>query len=106
MVTRTADPNTSTTALALLAPSCHGVPLSTPASSPYLFTGSQNITRILETTGYWYKGELLPLPADLLRELQQAREQARQATERARLAEEQNERLRAQLRALGIEPEA
>src|SRR5262249_19142733 len=55
---------------------------------------------------YWYKGELLPLPADLLRELQQAREQARLATERARLAEEQNERLRAQLRALGIQPEA
>jgi Uma2 family endonuclease len=55
---------------------------------------------------YWYKGELLPLPADLLRELQQAREQARVATERARLAEEQNERLRAQLRAVGIEPEA
>jgi Uma2 family endonuclease len=55
---------------------------------------------------YWYKGELLPLPADLLRELQQAREQARVAAERARRAEEHNERLRAQLRALGIEPEA
>jgi Uma2 family endonuclease len=67
---------------------------------------------------YWYKGELLPLPADLLHQLQQAREavrqaqeqarfaeeQARQAQEQARLATEQKERLLAQLRELGIEP--
>jgi hypothetical protein len=48
---------------------------------------------------YWYKGELLPLPADLLRELRDMRQQLRQV-------QEQNERLRAQLRALGIDPEA
>jgi Uma2 family endonuclease len=67
---------------------------------------------------YWYQGELLPLPADLLRqleeahqELQQARKQARQAQEQARQAQEQadqerqqKERLLAQLRELGIEP--
>jgi Uma2 family endonuclease len=88
---------------------------------------------------YWHKGELLPLPADLLRELGEmrqqlrqaqeqfrlaaeearlateqvreateqarlAKEQAREATEQARLAKEENERLRAQLRELGIEP--
>jgi hypothetical protein len=76
---------------------------------------------------FWYKGELLPLPADLLRQLeamrqqlQQAQEQARLATERAQLAEQQArqaaeqarrateeaERLRARLRELGIDPEA
>jgi Uma2 family endonuclease len=55
---------------------------------------------------YWYKGELLPLPADLLRELQDMRQQLQQAQEQARLATEQAERLRAQLRALGIDPEA
>jgi hypothetical protein len=48
---------------------------------------------------YWYKGELLPLPADRLRELREMRQQLRQV-------QEQNERLRAQLRALGIDPEA
>jgi Uma2 family endonuclease len=76
---------------------------------------------------YWYKGELLPLPADLLRaladmrqqlrqaqeqtrlaeeETRQAQEQARLATEQARLATEQAERLRARLRELGVDPEA
>jgi Uma2 family endonuclease len=67
---------------------------------------------------YWYKGELLPLPADLLwtvedlgRQLLRAQEQTRQAQEQARRAAEQaeqerqqKERLLAQLRALGIEP--
>jgi Uma2 family endonuclease len=81
---------------------------------------------------FWYKGELLPLPAELQRELEetrrqllqaqerarqaeeqarQAREQARQAEERARQAEEQadherrqKERLLARFRELGIDP--
>jgi Uma2 family endonuclease len=81
---------------------------------------------------YWYQGQLLPLPAELQRDLDEARqqlrraeEQARQAEEQARRAEEQarraeeqarraqeqadqerqeKERLLAQLRELGIEP--
>jgi Uma2 family endonuclease len=81
---------------------------------------------------FWYRGELLPLPADLHRQLdetrrqlaqvqeqareaqeqtRQAQEQARQAQEQTRQAQEQveqerqqNERLLAQLRELGIEP--
>lgn len=67
---------------------------------------------------FWYEGELLPLPADLQRELyetrrrlQQAEQQARQAEQQARQAEQQaeqerqqKERLLAQLRELGIEP--
>ena len=74
---------------------------------------------------FWYRGELLPLPADLQRELGetrrqllQAREQVRQAEEQARQAEEQarqareqadherrqKEQLLAQLRELGIDP--
>jgi Uma2 family endonuclease len=74
---------------------------------------------------FWYKGELLPLPAELQGQLQetrrqlrlaerqtrQAEHQARQAQEQARQAQadaerqrQQTERLLAQLRALGIEP--
>jgi Uma2 family endonuclease len=67
---------------------------------------------------FWYRGELLPLPADLQRELEetrrqllQAREQVRQAEEQARQAREQadherrqKEQLLAQLRELGIDP--
>jgi len=67
---------------------------------------------------FWYRGELLPLPADLLRDLEetrrqlrQAQQQVRQAQEQARQAQEQaederrqKERLLAQLRELGIEP--
>ena len=67
---------------------------------------------------FWYQGELLPLPADLLLELEDTRrqlvrvkEQARHAEEQARHAEEQvsqerrqKEALLAQLRKLGIKP--
>jgi hypothetical protein len=74
---------------------------------------------------FWFRGELLPSPADLQRELEEARrqllrtqepgrraqEQARQAEEQARRAREeaqrerqQKERLLAQLREMGIEP--
>lgn len=41
---------------------------------------------------YWFKGELLPLPADLLR--------------RAEAAEEKLKQLREQLRAMGIDPDS
>ena len=74
---------------------------------------------------YWYQGDLLPLPADLQRDLDEARRQLRQAKEATRQAQEQarqaqeqaqqarqeadherrqKERLLAQLRALGVEP--
>jgi Uma2 family endonuclease len=53
---------------------------------------------------YWYKGELLPLPADLQRDLDETRRQLRQAQEEARQAQDREQRLRAQLRALGVEP--
>src|SRR5262249_24735321 len=44
---------------------------------------------------YWYKGELLPLPADLQRQLDQARreaEEARRQTEQARRQAEEAQR--------------
>jgi Uma2 family endonuclease len=60
---------------------------------------------------YWYKGELLPLPADLLRnvedlsrQLRQAHKQTRQVQEQVDQERRQKERLLAQLRELGIEP--
>jgi Uma2 family endonuclease len=46
---------------------------------------------------FWYRGELLPLPADLQRQLDELRLQLRQEREH-------KERLLAQLRELGIEP--
>lgn len=56
---------------------------------------------------YWYQGELLPLPADLQRELdaarreaQEQRRRAEQAEQRAQAAEREAEVLRAQLAAL------
>jgi hypothetical protein len=68
---------------------------------------------------YWYQGELLPLPADLLRELDQARQQVEELRQRAdqerqradqerqaRLAAEREvERLRARLAELQARPE-
>jgi Uma2 family endonuclease len=57
---------------------------------------------------YWFRGELLPLPADLQRDLDEARQQLREAirraeeAERARLALEQElARVRAQLGQTG-----
>ncbi len=47
---------------------------------------------------FWYRGELLPLPADLQRQFRQAQTQA-EAERR------QKERLLAQLRELGVEPQ-
>jgi Uma2 family endonuclease len=54
---------------------------------------------------YWHRGELLPLPADLLRTVEDLGRQLRQAQEQAERERQQKERLLAQLRALGIEPE-
>jgi hypothetical protein len=51
---------------------------------------------------YWYRGELLPLPADLLRDLDEMRRQLRRVTRRAeeqtRRAEEQTRRAEEQTR--------
>jgi Uma2 family endonuclease len=62
---------------------------------------------------FWFEGELLPLPADLQRDLRETRrqlrqteERAEQAEERAARAEEQAARLQARLRELGIDPDA
>ena len=78
-----------------------------------------------EWARYWYCGGLLQLPADLQTSLDQSQEETRQANEKARQAEEkvrqanektrqaqekeaeerrQKEKLLAQLRALGVEP--
>jgi Uma2 family endonuclease len=46
---------------------------------------------------YWYKGELLPLPADLQRDLDETRRQLRKMKRRAEAAEEEVQRLRAEL---------
>lgn len=46
---------------------------------------------------FWFKGELLPLPADLQRDLDEARRQLAEATRRAESAEQEVARLRAEL---------
>ncbi len=60
---------------------------------------------------FWYKGKLLPLPAELDRQVEETRRQLRQLQKQARQAEEradqerrEKERLLARLRELGIEP--
>ena len=53
---------------------------------------------------FWFEGELLPLPADLQRQLEETRRQLRHAQEQAENERRQKERLLAQLRELGIEP--
>jgi Uma2 family endonuclease len=60
---------------------------------------------------FWFAGELLPLPADIQRQLEETRrellhaqEQARRAQEQAEHERRQKEQLLAQLRELGIEP--
>jgi Uma2 family endonuclease len=49
---------------------------------------------------YWYKDELLPLPADLQRDLDETRRQLAEATHRADAAEQEIARLRAELEQL------
>ncbi len=46
---------------------------------------------------FWYKGELLPLPADLQHDLDETRRQLRSMTRRAEAAEEELQRLRVEL---------
>jgi Uma2 family endonuclease len=46
---------------------------------------------------YWFKGELLPLPADLQRDLDEARQQLAEARQRAETAEQEVARLRAEI---------
>jgi Uma2 family endonuclease len=67
---------------------------------------------------FWYRGKLLPLPADLQRQLNKTRQQLRQSRKENRQLQEQNrqlqeqaaeqkrhnEMLQAKLRELGIEP--
>ena len=53
---------------------------------------------------FWYKGELLPLPGDLQRELTETRRELRQAQKLVEQEREHKERLLAQLRDLGVEP--
>ena len=69
---------------------------------------------------FWYQGKLLPLPAELQHELEERTRQLReaqqrlqqtegrlqQAEERLQHQQQETERLRAQLRAMGIEPSA
>ena len=53
---------------------------------------------------YWFRGQLLPLPADLQRQLEEARRQLEQLQGQLDHERHQKERLLAQLRELGIEP--
>jgi Uma2 family endonuclease len=61
---------------------------------------------------YWYRGEMLPLSPDLQRtvdkmveELRATKEKLRRAEEQTHQTQEREQRLLAQLRALGIEPD-
>ena len=49
---------------------------------------------------YWYRGELLPLPADLQRDLLQTRRELEQERQTRLTVEQENERLRAEIAAL------
>ncbi|HEY7153143.1 MAG TPA: Uma2 family endonuclease [Gemmataceae bacterium] len=49
---------------------------------------------------YWYEGELLPLPADLQRDLDETRRRLAEATRRAETAEQEVARLRAEIEQL------
>jgi Uma2 family endonuclease len=49
---------------------------------------------------YWFNGELLPLPADLQRDLDEARRELAEATRRAETAEQEVARLRAEIEQL------
>ncbi len=69
------------------------------------------IGRVDDWVRYWYRGKLLPLPAELdqqlkdtCRQLRHAQKQARQAEERADQERREKERLLARLRELGVEP--
>jgi Uma2 family endonuclease len=51
---------------------------------------------------YWFKGELLPLPADLQRDLDETRRQLAEATRRAESAEQEVAQLRAEIEQLRL----
>jgi hypothetical protein len=53
---------------------------------------------------FWFRGELLPLPADLLRLLEQTRRDLQETRGRLQAAEEEAARLRAELEALHRKP--
>ena len=53
---------------------------------------------------FWFRGELLPLPAELQQQLDETRRQLKQAQAQAEQERQHKERLLAQLRELGIEP--
>jgi Uma2 family endonuclease len=53
---------------------------------------------------YWYRGQLLPLPADLLRDLEAMTQQANALQQRAEAAEQELAQLRAQLEQLQARP--
>ncbi len=54
---------------------------------------------------FWYRDEMLQLSPDLQRSLDKMAEELRVTKEKLRLANEREQRLMAQLRALGIEPD-
>jgi Uma2 family endonuclease len=54
---------------------------------------------------FWYQGALLPLPAELDRQLEVARRELQRSQQETERERQQKERLLAQLRALGIEPQ-
>lgn len=54
---------------------------------------------------FWYQGQLLPLPADMQRDLGESRRALETTRHELHKARQQSERLLAQLRKLGIEPE-
>jgi len=49
---------------------------------------------------YWFRGELLPLPGEMMRDLESTRRRLRVMTRRANFAEQEVERLRAELEQL------
>jgi Uma2 family endonuclease len=53
---------------------------------------------------FWFRGELLALPADLLRQLDQTRRDLQETRGRLQVAEEEAARLRAELEALRRKP--
>jgi Uma2 family endonuclease len=56
-------------------------------------------------TRFWYKGRLLPLPAELDRELQETRAELDRERQRADGEKQRADRLAARLRAMGLDPE-
>jgi Uma2 family endonuclease len=62
------------------------------------------VALLYEWVRFWYQGELLPLPAELLRERDESRRQLEEANQRFGTAEEEIARLRAELDQLKRRP--